>query len=55
MSPEMTRDEAVRLLIEMAQSKITKGDGHMLVGVVKDAAGQAIYRVLLALTCTKLD
>ena len=55
MSSEMARDEAVRLLTEIVQSKITKGDGHMLVGVVKGGAGQAVYRVLLALTCTKLD
>ncbi len=54
MSPEMARDEAVRLLAGMAQSKAAEGEGQMLVGVVRDGAGQAIYRVLLAFACTRL-
>ena len=53
-SPEVARTEAVRLLTEMAKAKIVDGDEHLLVGVVKDDASRAIYRVLLTLTCTRL-
>lgn len=55
MLPEAARDEAIRLLTEMARARIIEGDGHSLVGVVKDDASRAIYRVLLTLTCTKLE
>ncbi|MGI4942577.1 MAG: DUF6894 family protein [Janthinobacterium lividum] len=54
-SPEVARDEAVWLLTELAKAKIFEGDEHLLVGVVKDDANRAIYRVLLTMTCTKLE
>ncbi len=54
-SPEVARDEAVRLLTELAKAKIVEGDEHLLVGVVKDDANRAIYRMLLTMTCTKLE
>ena len=54
-SPEVARDEAVRLLIEMARARAAGGGDHLLVGVVENDASQAVYRVLLTLTCTKLE
>ena len=53
-SPKVVRNEAVRLLTELAKAKILEGDENLLVGVVKDDANRAIYRELLTMTCTKL-
>jgi len=54
-SAEAARDEAVRLLTEVAKAKVTDGEDHLLLGLVKDATGGAVYRVMLALTCTRLQ
>ena len=54
-SPTVARDEAVRLLTEMAKAQVAEGDAQLLVGAVTDDASRAIYRVLLTLTCTKLE
>ena len=54
-SPEVARDEAVRLLTEMAKAKAAEGGDHLLVDVVEDDTSQAVYRVLLTLTCTRLE
>lgn len=52
-SPEVARDEAVQLLTEMVKAKAAEGGNHLLVGVVENDASQAIYRVLLTLTCIR--
>ncbi len=54
-SAEVARDEAVRLLTEVARAGIMDGEDHLIVGIVKNDTGEAVYRVTLALTCTRLQ
>ena len=54
-SPEAARDDVMRMLVDTARFEIARsGSGQLLVATVRDGAGQDLYRVMLALTCSRL-
>ncbi len=52
-SPEAARDDVMRMLAETAKFAVACGGGQLLVATVRDGAGQELYRVTLALTCSQ--
>ncbi len=51
--PETVRDEAVRLLTEIAKAGVARSGEQLLVATVRDGADQGLYRIVLALTCSQ--
>ncbi len=52
-NPEAARDEAVRLLTEAARAGVARSSEQLLVATVRDSANQNLYRLVLALTCSR--
>lgn len=52
-NPEAARDEAVRLLTEVARSGVVYSSEQLLIATVRDGANQNLYRLVLALTCSQ--
>ncbi len=52
-SPEVARDEAVRLLTEVAKAKVGSSSEQLLVATVRDDVNQSIYQIMLSLTCRR--
>lgn len=53
-SPEAARDDVMRMLAETAKFAVAYGDEQLLVATIRDGAGQELYRVTLAVTCSQL-
>lgn len=52
-SPEAARDQAVRLLTEVAKAAVDGSSEQLLIATVRDGADRHIYRIVLALTCSR--
>ncbi len=52
-SPEVARDEAVRLVTEVAKAAVGSGSEQLLVATVRDEAEQEVYQITMSLTCQR--
>ena len=53
-TPEAARNGVMRMLVDTARFEAAHGSEQRLVATVRDGADQELYRVMLALTCSRL-